>query len=146
MSSAALARFLLRAKTAAGLHGQVNVLITTSHELQELNRRFRGKNEPTDVLSFPAIAADGFAGEIAISAEIAAHNARRLGHGAAEEVKILALHGVLHLAGYDHERDRGEMARREERLRKQLGLPSGLIERVHAPKRTKQGSPARARQ
>jgi probable rRNA maturation factor len=66
---------------------------------------------------------------VAISAEIAAKNARRLGHAPKEEIKILALHGVLHLAGYDHERDQGEMARREEGLRKQLGLPVALIER-----------------
>jgi probable rRNA maturation factor len=71
-----------------------------------------------------------FAGDVAISAEIAAQNARRLGHSLPEEIKILALHGVLHLAGYDHERDRGEMARKEEHLRKQLGLPVALIERT----------------
>jgi probable rRNA maturation factor len=71
----------------------------------------------------------GFAGDIAISADIAAENAKQLRHSAAEEVKILALHGVLHLAGYDHERDNGKMAHREEQLRKSLGLPLGLIER-----------------
>jgi probable rRNA maturation factor len=126
----ALTRFLLRARRAAGLRGQVNVLITGNRELQELNRRFRGKNQPTDVLSFPSITSDGLAGEIAISAEIASQNARQLGHTPAEEIKILALHGVLHLAGYDHERDGGEMAAKEQRLRKKLGLPSGLIERA----------------
>ena len=71
----------------------------------------------------------GLAGDIAISAEIAAQNARHLGHSAAQEIKILVLHGILHLAGYDHESDRGTMARKEVRLRKSLGLPSGLIER-----------------
>jgi len=132
LSEAALAKFLLRARHAAGLPGKVNVLVTGSRELQRLNRTFRGKDKPTDVLSFPALpeAADGLAGDIAISAEIAASNARRLGHGAADEIKILLLHGALHLAGYDHEHDQGEMARKEQQLRKALGLPIGLIERT----------------
>ena len=126
-----LDRFVTRAKRSAGLRGSVTVLVTTSRELRRLNQRFRGKDTPTDVLSFPAahLAAKGFAGDVAISADIASQNARRLGHSAAEEIKILALHGVLHLSGYDHEADNGTMARREEKLRKQLGLPVGLIER-----------------
>jgi len=74
-----------------------------------------------------------YAGDIAISAEIAAHNARSLGHTAAEEIKILILHGILHLRGYDHERDRGKMARREAKLRRDLRLPIGLIERTAQP-------------
>lgn len=107
------------------------MLVTTSHELRSLNRRFRGKDRPTDVLSFPpALPVEGaFAGDIAISADIAAQNARRLGHPVAKEIKILVLHGLLHLAGYDHESDNGEMVRKEERLRRTLGLPSGLIAR-----------------
>jgi len=125
-----LSRFLARARRMAGLDGMVDVLVTSSREMKSLNRRFRGKDKATDVLSFPT---DGmrnkFAGEIAISAEIAAQNARALGHSAADEVKILLLHGVLHLRGYDHERDRGEMAQRERELRAQMGLPTGLIER-----------------
>ncbi len=71
----------------------------------------------------------GFAGDIAISAEIAAQNAKRLGHSIAEEIQILALHGILHLAGFDHERDNGRMAGIEANLRAVLGLPVGLIER-----------------
>lgn len=132
-----LDRFVARAKRAAGLRGAVTVLVTTSRELRRLNARFRGKDKPTDVLSFPAqvVAASRFAGDVAISADIAAKNARRLGHSPAEEVKILALHGVLHLAGYDHEVDNGLMARREARMRQQLGLPDALIERT-----TKQAS------
>ena len=131
LSEAALAKFVRRASHAARLRGAVNVLVTSSRELLALNSRFRGKDKPTDVLSFPPVLglADGFAGDVAISAEIAAQNARGLGHSAAEEIKILALHGILHLAGYDHERDCGEMARREQRLRSSLGLPVGLIER-----------------
>ena len=72
---------------------------------------------------------NGLAGDIAISADIAKENARRLGHSAAQEVKILALHGVLHLVGYDHESDEGAMAGKERQLRRALGLPLGLIER-----------------
>ena len=126
-----LDRFVTRAKRGTGLRGSVTVLVTTSRELRRLNQRFRGKDTPTDVLSFPPahLGAKGFAGDVAISADIAAQNARRLGHSPAEEIKILALHGVLHLSGYDHETDKGTMARREERLRSQLGLPVGLIER-----------------
>jgi probable rRNA maturation factor len=126
-----MARFVARARRAARLRRTVNVLVTSSQELRSLNRRFRGKNHPTDVLSFPAVGAavNGFAGDVAISAEIAAKSALQLGHSTAEEVKILVIHGVLHLAGYDHERDNGEMARKENRLRRSLGLPVGLIER-----------------
>jgi len=131
INEAALSRFVSRAKRAAGLAGEVSVMLTSSSELQRLNRRFRGKNKTTDVLSFPAMdkAQNGLAGDIAISAEIAAYNARHLRHSPADEIKILVLHGILHLAGYDHERDRGEMAFKEWHLRKTLGLPIGLIER-----------------
>lgn len=106
-------------------------MLTSSHELRSLNSRFRHKDKATDVLSFPAVPElkDKFAGDLAISVDIAARNARELGHSAADEIKILALHGVLHLAGYDHEQDRGEMARAEQRLRRDLRLPSSLIER-----------------
>ena len=132
LDEASLDRFVVRAKRAAGLRGAVTILVTSSTELRRLNHRFRGKDKPTDVLSFPAemISRGRFAGDVAISAEIAAQNARRLGHSPAEEVKVLALHGLLHLAGYDHEADNGTMARREARLRDQLGLPVTLIERT----------------
>jgi probable rRNA maturation factor len=133
LSEASLARFVIRARRAARLSKMANVLLTTSREMHQLNRRFRRKNRPTDVLSFPAAPGiAGFAGDIAISAEIAARNAAQLGHTAAEEVKILALHGILHLAGYDHENDDGKMARKEQRMRKMLGLPAALIERKGA--------------
>ena len=131
LSEASLAKFVRRARRAIGLRGGVSVLVAGSRELRRLNRRFRGKNKPTDVLSFPASPGliQELAGDVAISGEIATGNARRLGHTAAEEVRILVLHGLLHLAGYDHENDDGEMERKEERLRKSLGLPIGLIER-----------------
>ena len=104
--------------------------ITTDDELRRLNRQFLGHDYATDVLSFPEPSPDGFLGEIAISAERAAEQAREFGHAVEDEISILMLHGVLHLLGMDHETDRGRMARAERRWRKELGLPSGLIERV----------------
>jgi probable rRNA maturation factor len=126
-----LARFVTRAKRYVKLDGAVNVLVTGSGEVRGLNRRFRSVDKPTDVLAFPPLAelGAGLGGDIAISADIAARNARELGHSAGHEIKILVLHGLLHLAGYDHERDKGEMARKEFALRKSLHLPGGLIER-----------------
>ncbi len=135
---------------AAGCSGSVSVLLTSDERIRELNREFRGKNVPTDVLSFPAVAwefeaGNGHkaksAGDLAISLETAARQAESLGHSLATEVKILILHGGLHLAGFDHETDDGEMARKEKRLRRQLGLPSGLIERNTA--RVRSARPAK---
>ena len=139
LTGSALARFVTRACKAVKLKGAVNVMVTGSRELRSLNRRFRGKDKATDVLSFPSGGPPlrDVAGDIAISADIASRNARLLGHSPAEEVKILVLHGILHLAGFDHERDRGEMARKEKQLRQQLGLPDGLIERSRASARTR---------
>ena len=96
-----------------------------------MNRQFRGKDKPTDVLSFPALAetAPG-GGDLAISLETASVQAVDHGHTLQMEVKLLILHGLLHLAGYDHERDKGQMRRRETLLRKQFGLPAGLVERT----------------
>ena len=130
VSSAALARFATRARKAARLQGDVTVLVTGDGEIKKLNRDFRRKDKPTDVISFPSDA-DGVAGDIAISADIARVNGRQLGHGTLAELKVLILHGMLHLAGFDHEADSGEMARKEARLRRQLGLPVGLIERTN---------------
>lgn len=124
------ADFVRKASRAAGLRGVATVLVTDGREMRALNMRFRGKNYATDVLSFPSALANGFAGDIAISLEIAGRNARRLGHSVADEVRILALHGILHLAGYDHEQDDGEMAEREMLLKRRLALPEGLIARV----------------
>jgi probable rRNA maturation factor len=133
-SARTLARFLARAQTAVGLKGQVTVLLTTDASIRGLNRRFRGKNKATDVLSFPAegVGARETAGDLAISVTTAMRQAREQGHPLWTEIKILILHGLLHLAGYDHETDRGRMAQRERALRTELRLPQGLIERVHA--------------
>ena len=135
----ALERFVLRARRAVGLRGQVNVLVTSSAAVRALNRRFRGQNRATDVLSFPftpptsgSRGAAKLSGDVAISADIALQNAIRLGHPPAHEIKILALHGILHLAGFDHERDNGAMARKEAKLRRALRLPAALIERVES--------------
>jgi len=137
LSEAALERFVLRARRAARLRGSVNVLVTGSSALRALNARFRDTPAATDVLSFPAPAIVSnrkpFAGDLAISADIALANSKQLGHSPADEIKILALHGILHLAGYDHERDNGEMARKELALRRSLRLPLGLIERCQPP-------------
>ena len=125
-----LARFLNRGRRELKLGGEVTLLLTSSAQLRRLNREFRGKDYATDVLSFPsenpapakakaAVVASpaGYAGDIAISVDMARQNGRVLGHGVAIEIKTLILHGLLHLAGYDHESDNGRMARKELRLR-----------------------------
>ncbi len=126
--------FVTKAAKTAGLRGVPDILITNNRMMRRLNSRFRGKNSTTDVLSFPALAVDGCVGDIVISADVAAYNSRAMRHSVSDEVQILILHGILHLAGYDHENDQGEMAEREMALRKKLGLPSGLIERNSKPK------------
>jgi probable rRNA maturation factor len=141
-STRTLGRFLTEAQVAAGLRGQVTVLLATDAMIRDLNRRFRGKDEATDVLSFPAEplksarAAERVAGDVAIGVETARRQAAEQGHALATEIKVLILHGLLHLAGYDHETDAGKMHRRERQLRARLGLPQGLIERA-TPKSTK---------
>ena len=131
-SARTLARFLREACEAVRLRGHVTVLLTSDMAIRRLNRQFRGKNKPTDVLSFPAISVgdEEITGDLAISVETARKQAREQGHALSVEIKILMLHGLLHLAGYDHETDSGQMARRERLLRGRLGLPKGLIERV----------------
>jgi probable rRNA maturation factor len=133
-SARTLARFLSAAQTAVRLRGQVTVLLTTDAAIRKLNHQFRGKNKPTDVLSFPAegLGAQGIAGDLAISVTTALSQAAEQGHSLATEIKVLVLHGLLHLAGYDHEIDNGKMARRERQLRAKLRLPQGLIERTEA--------------
>ena len=114
-------------------------LLTNDEKLRELNRTWRGKDEPTDVLSFPASHLPGALkqalpapplGELAISCGRARFQAAENGHTLEEEIAILMLHGVLHLMGMDHESDKGQMRRAELRWRRRLGLPNGLIERA----------------
>src|SRR5271163_463273 len=127
-----LNRFLVKATEALGLAGDFSVLLTGDEQLRAMNLQFRGVDKPTDVLSFPALpeaANCGQGGDLAISLETAALQAADHGHSLQMEVKVLILHGLLHLAGFDHERDRGQMRRRESLLRKQFDLPAGLVER-----------------
>ena len=132
LSKPGLTRFLTRARTAAGLPGQVDVLLTSDAELKRLNRAYRGKNKATDVLSFPTPPeiAPVHAGDLAISLDTAARQATTFGHSLDTEIRVLLLHGLLHLSGLDHETDRGEMAIREAELRNKLKLPVSLIDRV----------------
>jgi probable rRNA maturation factor len=132
-----LNHFLRSAAEAVGLTGEFSVLLAGDERLRALNLQFRGLDKPTDVLSFPALQecpgagpCSGQGGDLAISLETAAAQAAAHGHALQIEVKVLILHGLLHLAGYDHERDRGRMRRRETVLRKQFDLPAGLVERT----------------
>jgi len=134
LNAAQLQRFARRAQTLARVKGEVDILISSNKRLRDLNRRFRRKDKATDVLSFPRPSG----GDIAISAQIAFENAQRYGHSLANELKILVLHGMLHLAGYDHESDNGRMAHAESRLRSQLKLPASLIERAHSSRQAQQ--------
>jgi probable rRNA maturation factor len=135
--------FLLKAKDAVGLDGEVSVLLASDGTIRALNKNFRKKDKATDVLSFPADAIPGDgpkqAGDLAISLDTAQKQADEHGHSLQIEVKVLMLHGLLHLAGFDHETDKGQMARKENALRKELELPLGLIERssgkLAAPKK-----------
>ena len=130
----------------ARARGEVTVVLVSDPVVRRLNRRFRGNDKPTDVLSFPAehhagragypvpafpegVPRPTYLGEIIISRGVAARQARAFGHTLATEVRILALHGLLHLLGYDHEVDTGQMGRAEARLRRRAGLPDGLIGR-----------------
>jgi probable rRNA maturation factor len=135
-----MGEFLARAVEAAELAGGVSVLLTGDDEIRRLNREFRHKDKATDVLSFPALHLNGserLAGDLAISVETAAREAERREHPLAMELKVLVLHGLLHLAGWDHETDEGQMERKEETLRRQLGLEQGLIGRTESPRKTR---------
>ena len=108
--------------------GVMTIAIVSDLRVRQLNRRYRRKNAPTDVLSFPS--GDGeYLGDVVIAAGVARRQAREAGHSLQHELRLLALHGLLHLLGYDHERDDGRMARVEARLRRRGGLREGLIER-----------------
>jgi probable rRNA maturation factor len=107
-------------------------LLTDDQELRRLNRQFLANDYPTDVIAFPEPGPDQFLGEIAISVQRAADQARRYGHRIDQEIGILMLHGLLHLLGMDHDNDHGKMARVETRWRKELDLPAGLVKRVRS--------------
>jgi probable rRNA maturation factor len=132
-----LRRFFLRMNREMGLDGEsAFVRLVSDAEMRRLNTRYRNKPKTTDVLSFPAEQLTrpkalhkrtkqlrgSFLGDIAISPVVARSNAHRFGRSVSGEICVLMLHGVLHLLGYDHETDRGEMERVEAKLRKRLGL------------------------
>jgi len=143
-----LARWLASVAPARA-RGTVTVAIVGDSRVRRLNQRYRRTDRPTDVLSFPAAAGrlprrrerakaglrrgtpepGEYLGEIVIAAGVARRQARGAGHPLQAELRVLALHGLLHLLGYDHERDAGQMARLEARLRARGGLRAGLIER-----------------
>ena len=108
--------------------GEVTVALISDTRMRALNRAFRGQDYATDVLSFPADT-PMFLGDIAIAVGVAQRQAAEAGHSVATELRVLALHGLLHLLGYDHDRDNGQMKRLEARLRRNAGLERGLIER-----------------
>ena len=118
----------LQSVAPAGARGTITVAVVPDGRVRELNRRYRRKNTPTDVLSFPADE-PGDLGDVVIALGVAKRQAAAAGHSLNTEFRVLALHGLLHLLGYDHERDDGEMRRLERRLRLRGGLREGLIER-----------------
>lgn len=125
-----LREFIARVARSLLRGWEFTCLITNDAEIRRLNKQFRKKNSTTDVLSFPALDQRNFAGDIAISIDRARAQAAEQGHSVANELRILILHGALHLRGMDHETDSGEMARAEMRWRKRLDLPRGLLERT----------------
>jgi probable rRNA maturation factor len=156
----ALGRWLTSVAPARA-RGAVSVALVSDARVRALNRRFRGIDRVTDVLSFPSdaepqaarrrrraaipqpltpspqpLAPSPFLGDIVIARGVARRQAREAGHSESTEWRVLALHGLLHLLGYDHERDGGEMRRVEQRLRSKGGLREGLIDRAAAPARS----------
>ena len=164
-----LARWLERA-APAGARGAVSIALVGDALMRRLNVAYRGENHATDVLSFPtdpppesgrrsnpasppgprsssnAVEGRGHApavylGDLAIARGVASRQARRYGHSLGVELRILALHGLLHLLGYDHETDAGTMRRLEDRLRRRARLPTGLVARVGRGRRTPRTTP-----
>ena len=135
-----LAAWLARIAPARA-RGAVNVAIVSDQRVRVLNKTYRRKDSATDVLSFPseplALGSKFFLGDIVIARGVAKRQARDAGHSEHAELRVLALHGLLHLLGYDHEIDAGRMRRLEQRLRRKGGLDAGLIERAEATPRAR---------
>jgi probable rRNA maturation factor len=130
-----LAEWLARVAPARA-RGDVSVVFVSDARMRGLNQRYRGQGGPTDVLSFPAdpshrVVGDAL-GDIVIAVGVARRQAREAGHSFTAETRVLALHGLLHLMGYDHDSDTGQMARVEARLRRAGGLREGLIARARS--------------
>jgi probable rRNA maturation factor len=123
--------FLNRIAADLAKRREFAVVVSSDEAVRTANRQFRGISKTTDVLSFPD-GEDGRLGDILISAGRAQAQAAQYGLSVEEELKTLALHGLLHLLGYDHETDRGQMRAQETKLRKRYGLPNGLIERAES--------------
>jgi probable rRNA maturation factor len=123
----------LQSIAPARARGALTVAVTSDARVRALNRRFLGKDHATDVLSFPS-GERASLGDVVIAAGVAARQAIESGHSVQAEFRVLALHGLLHLLGYDHEQDDGRMARLERRLRRRGGLGEGLIERGRGPR------------
>lgn len=117
---ARLRRVLEGAARSLHVRGEVAVVLSGDETLRGLNRRYRGKDKPTDVLSFPGPGGGEGIGDIVISVETARRNAATYGRTLTQELDVLALHGFLHCLGYDHETDDGTMDRLEARLRRRL--------------------------
>ena len=141
LSAPGLARWLARVAPARA-HGTVTIALVGDACIRRLNRQYRGIDRATDVLSFPYIEGDGSPyvyrggsrppvtlGDIVIARGVARRQAREAGHAERTELRVLALHGLLHLLGYDHEGDRERMRRVERRQRRKGGLREGLIDR-----------------
>ena len=129
----------LRRVAPARARGVVSVALVSDQRVRVLNRTYRRKDYATDVLSFPnasspshpqSLIPNPFLGDIVIARGVARRQARQARHSEQTELRVLALHGLLHLLGYDHERDHGRMRRIERRLRRKGGLHEGLIERA----------------
>jgi probable rRNA maturation factor len=140
LRASALTGWLRRVAPAAA-RGWVSIALVGDASIRALNRTYRGQDHATDVLSFPSgnaglsggisrPAGGRFLGDIVIARRVARRQARRAGHSEGTELRLLALHGLLHLLGYDHERDNGTMRRLEQRLRRKGGLRESLIERA----------------
>jgi len=115
-----LRRLLEGAARSLGVSGEVALVLTRDPAVRELNARYRGQDKPTDVLSFPGAGGKAGLGDIVVIVDTAERNARRLGRTLQRELGVLALHGFLHVLGYDHETDDGTMGRLERRLRREL--------------------------
>jgi len=132
VSAPGLAAWLRRVAPARARDATINIALVTDRDIRRLNREFRGKDRTTDVLSFPAVSLQppALLGDVAIARGVAKRQARAAGHSEATEWRVLALHGLLHLLGYDHESDDGRMQRLERKLRRKGGLRDGLIDRT----------------
>ncbi|MBZ5558242.1 MAG: rRNA maturation RNase YbeY [Acidobacteriia bacterium] len=132
-----LAAWLTRVAPAKA-RGVVSIALVSDRRIKALNRQYRRRDAVTDVLSFPVFPSvshvssvvESFLGDIVIARGVARRQARDADHSELTELKVLALHGLLHLLGYDHEKDAGRMRRVEQRLRRKGGLHAGLIERA----------------